>query len=54
MFLLDLFLIMEGGGWALLKLHVPFWGNFCWEIQTWKNGMIIKTKNSLQINQFEP
>ena len=47
MFLLDLFPMMEGGGWALLKLRVPFWGDFCREIQTWKNGVTIKSKNSL-------
>ena len=37
MFLLDLFPGMEGGGgWGLLKLHVPFWVDFCWEIKRGK------------------
>ena len=31
MFLLDLFLGMEGGR-VSVKLHVPFWGDFCWKI----------------------
>ena len=37
----------EGEGWVALKLHVPFWRDFCWEIQMWKNGVTIEKRNSL-------
>ena len=36
---MSLGLVSRNGGrvGGSLKLHVPFWGDFCWEIQMLKN-----------------
>ena len=44
MFLLYLFPMMEGGGWGLLKLHVPFWEVFVGRFKPGKMERVSKEK----------
>ena len=45
--------VVWGEGVRSLKLHVPFWGDCCWEAQMRKNWMTIERRNFLKNNSIE-